>query len=141
MDKIDQTIKSIKLIKKKIIEVQNGNVLKIIDKTEKEFNGFGEAYVSIIDYNKIKGWKKHLKMTMNLIVPLGLVKFVFYDGSNFREEVIGQSNYYRITVPPSIWFAFKGMDKNNVIINISNITHDINESINTNIDEFNYNWK
>ena len=60
--------------------------------SEKEFNGFQEAYFSIIKKDKIKAWKKHLKMTMNLIVPIGSVMFVFYDekGENFKTIEIGE---------------------------------------------------
>ena len=31
----------------------------------------------MVKSGSIKGWKKHLEMTMNLIVPLGMVRFVF----------------------------------------------------------------
>ena len=32
---------------------------------------------------KIKAWKRHLKMTMNLIVPVGNVQFNFYDNQKY----------------------------------------------------------
>ena len=38
---------------------------------------FSEIYFSRIKYNKIKGWKYHTKMTMELFVPIGKVKFFF----------------------------------------------------------------
>ena len=40
-------------------------------------NLMDEELFSTIKCNKIKAWKRHLKMTMNLIVPLGNVKFIF----------------------------------------------------------------
>ena len=38
-----------------------------------------EAYFSIIKPGYIKAWKLHKKMTMNIVVPIGSVQFVFYD--------------------------------------------------------------
>ena len=69
-------------------------------------------------------------MNMNLIVPEGFVKFVFYDEkfNYFEEYEIGTKNYFRITVPPGLWFAFKGLGKRNLVMNIADIEHDPNES-------------
>ena len=39
--------------------------------------------------------------------------------------MIGEENYSRITVPPMIWFGFKGISLNtSYILNISNEIHD-----------------
>ena len=55
--------------------------------SDNEFIRFGEIYFSEIYFGKIKGWKRHLRMNMNLIVPEGFVKFVFYDEKlNYFEE-------------------------------------------------------
>ena len=67
----------IKVNSAKIIKVNFGNVLKIMDNKSIGYSRFGEAYFSFINYNKIKGWKRHSKMRMNLVVPFGKVQFVF----------------------------------------------------------------
>ena len=54
-----------------------GDILHALKKSDSSFNNFGEAYFSFVKYNQIKGWKKHTKMNMNLIVPVGEIKFVF----------------------------------------------------------------
>ena len=63
--------------------------------SEPEFNGFQEAYFSTIKKDRIKGWKRHLRMTMNLIVPVGNVQFNFYDDRKLliKNIVIGEKNY------------------------------------------------
>ena len=68
-----------------------------------------EIYFSEIYFGKIKGWKRHLRMNMNLIVPEGLVKFVFYDAklNNFEEYEIGIKNYFRLSVPTDCGLPFK----------------------------------
>ena len=125
------------------VNLEGGNVNHVLKKSEVDFNGFGEGYVSFIKFNHIKGWKKHNLMTMNLVVPLGNVKFVFYDSQKivFKEVTIGEDNYCRLTVPPKIWFAFKGLSKEiNLIINISDIEHDPNEQEKLDLKLIKHNW-
>ena len=66
------------LSKLKRINVTGGDVLHCLRANEKSFEKFGEAYFSFIEMNHVKAWKRHLKMKMNLIVPVGKVRFVFY---------------------------------------------------------------
>ena len=82
-------------------------------------------------------------MLINFIVPIGEVKFVFYidEYSGFRSEIIGTNRYMRLTVPPGIWFGFKGLSKdNNLVSNLANIKHDPLESINVERNFFSYKW-
>ncbi len=120
----------IKVVPLKTFLMKEGNVMHALKANEKEFNGFEEAYFSSIKEGRIKAWKRHLKMTMNLIVPIGSVLFTFYDseGKNYESIEIGDKNYSRITVPPKIWFGFIGKsNKESLILNISNISHDEKE--------------
>ena len=138
------------LIISKLNKIYNpkGDILHALKKSESSFNNFGEAYFSFVKYNQIKGWKKHTKMTMNLIVPVGEVKFALYDDRNkkfepnIKEVSIGQSNYKRLTIPPNIYVSFKGISKNiNLILNIADMEHDPNESINIDLSDIDYEWK
>ena len=82
-------------------------------------------------------------MTMNVLVPLGQVRFVFrfVGKSNFRVEEIGVDRYARITVPPGIWFGFQGMaEPHSLVLNIANITHDPNEVERLSLQEIVYDW-
>ena len=73
------TIKSIKLIKNKIIKNKKGEIIKFINKNNKYFSGFGEVYFSEIKKNKIKGWNIHYKYKCILTVPFGNVEFSFFN--------------------------------------------------------------
>lgn len=133
----------IKVNNAKIIKVNFGNVYKVIDNKSIGYSKFGEAYFSFINYKKIKGWKRHSKMRMNLVVPVGKVQFVFYSHKNnkFKKIIIGEKNYKRITVEPGIWFAFKGLSKKtNIILNISNIKHSPKESDSIELKSIYYKW-
>jgi len=107
MDKV--SIEGIVLTDLKVINHPQGDIYHAMKKSDKGFEGFGEAYFSTINKNEIKGWKKHLKMTMNIIVPVGEVTFVLFDDrensnsvNNLFSVTLSPSNYYRLTVPPGI---------------------------------------
>ncbi len=118
----------IKPLKK--INIEEGDVLHALKASDDEFNGFKEAYFSTIKKNKIKAWKRHLLMTMNLIIPIGKVQFNFYDVNRklLKNTIVGEDNYCRITVPPMIWFGFKGLSSHtSYILNISDESHNPSE--------------
>ena len=128
----------------KKIEVVGGNVLHGMKTSDEGFQGFGEAYFSWIQKGFVKAWKRHTRMTLNLIVPVGKIKLVFLSPEQptlFREEVIGEENYARITVPPGLWFGFQGVaEKDNLLLNIANIIHEPEETQRKDIESFSYNW-
>ena len=127
----------------KRIPLEPGDVLHALKQSDDSFQGFGEAYFSIVHHTAIKGWKCHTRMLMNLIVPAGDVKFVFYNDldKSFTELIIGDSNYQRLTVHPNVWFAFQGLSLSpSIVLNIANILHDPNESLRKNLADFNYDW-
>lgn len=125
------------------IPTPGGNVLHGLKSNEPSYSGFGEAYFSWIEVGQIKAWKRHNKMIMNLIVPVGNVNFVFYDSSTkeFFNTSIGENNYSRVTVPSGIWFGFQGLESpKSLVLNISNILHDPAETDRLEISKINYDW-
>ena len=131
-------IEGVQLFLLKIIEGHSGNVLHALKAHEVSFNGFGEAYFSTISYNSVKGWKRHRRMTLNIVVPVGAIKFVLFDaretGKSYQQVMeieLSQTNYQRLTVPPGIWMAFKGIGEGlNMLLNIASIPHDPQETDN-----------
>ena len=91
------TIEDISLTNLKIIKHPKGNIYHALKKGDRDFVGFGEAYFSTINKNEIKGWKKHLKMKMNIIVPVGEVSFVLFDDRRNSKSV---NNFFSITLSP-----------------------------------------
>ena len=136
-------IDKIKLTPLDTISVQGGDVRHILKKDSENFFGFGEAYFSNIEFNTIKAWKKHSRMTMNLVVPVGKILFIFVDqdGESIRREVIGEDSYKLLTVPPGIWFGFKGLKVGkNLLLNLADIVHDPREIDRGNVDGFKVDW-
>lgn len=142
------TIDGIILTQLKSIFHPKGNVFHAMRKSDLGFSGFGEAYFSTINHGAVKGWKKHLRMTMNLVVPVGEIRFVIYDDRpesptkrSFFEISLSQQNYQRLTVPPGVWTGFKGVGNNlNLLLNLADIVHDPEESENISLASLPYDW-
>jgi len=117
-----------------------GDIFHAMKKSGEGFSGFGEAYFSTVNKNDIKGWKKHTEMTLNLVVVTGEVEFVVHDGDDFFNVKLSKKNYQRLTVKPNLWLAFRGIDDENMLLNLASIEHDPNESKNVDLDIFNYSW-
>ena len=126
------------------IPVEGGDVLHAIKASDPGFLAFGEAYFSIVHSGAVKAWKLHSRMTLNLVVPAGEVRFVFIaeDQRSSREETIGEKNYARLTVPPGIWFGFQGLARPySLILNVADLAHQPEEVIRKSMEEFPYDWK
>ena len=142
MDRV--TLDQIQITPLSRISVDGGDVMHAMKSGSEGFCGFGEAYFSWIDCDAIKAWKQHQRMTMNLVVPVGEVKFVFFlpePQPVFREECIGASTYARLTIPPGIWFGFQGLSTpQSLVLNIANLEHDPEEGLRKTQAEISYNW-
>ena len=112
-----------------------GDVLRGVKSTDPGFEGFGEAYFSMVASGAIKGWKRHREMTLNLICAYGAVRFVVHDGqansTAWLDTILSPDRpdtYQRLTVPPMLWVAFQGLvDGQNLILNVASQPHDPNE--------------
>jgi len=129
-----------------VIDTLGGNVMHGMKSTSKGYTGFGEAYFSKIDKGAIKAWKRHKEMTLNLIVPVGEIRFVLFDerevlNTQFQEIIISKNNFCRLTVPPMIWMGFQGLsDGGSMLLNIANIEHNIHEVDKKNTEQIEFNW-
>jgi dTDP-4-dehydrorhamnose 3,5-epimerase len=139
-------IKGVLITPLDIIDTPDGNVMHIMKAFDAGYVDFGEAYFSEINPNAVKAWKRHKEMTLNLVVPVGEVKFVLFDDRDksrcqFQEIIISKDNYCRLTVPPRVWVGFQGLytDKS-VVLNIANIKHNPLEVEKKNIEEIEFNW-
>lgn len=126
----------------KQIHNPKGDIYHAMKKSDDGFDGFGEAYFSTIHQGDIKGWKKHTKMTLNLVVPVGEIEFVIYDENikEFFSVKISQDNYQRLTVKPNLWMAFRGMQENSILLNLASIEHNPDEASNIEISKISYEW-
>lgn len=145
---MDAKINRYLLLPLKIIDHPDGNILHSLKSSSESFIRFGEAYFSFINHGAIKGWKKHNKVTLNICVPIGAIRFIIHSGEKLEnglvdadEIVLDRSNYNILSIPPGSWVAFQGLGKQtNMLLNIIDYEHDPNESDNKSLDSYPYNW-
>ena len=125
------------------IQLKDGDVLHCLKKGDYGYVDFGEIYFSKVNFNKIKGWKRHRKMTLNIVVPFGEVEFIFANEDHtYTSHKIGINNYKRLTIQPGIWFCFKGKnDPFSIIASVIDKKHDPKEVDNKELSYFNYEFK
>ncbi len=138
------SLNQIVVTKLKTIPTQGGDILHVLKSSSIGYKDFGEVYFSWINAHSIKAWKKHKNMTLNLVAPIGKVKFIFHDINHpniYREEIIGENDYLRLTVPPGIWFGFHSLfHKPSLITNVSDVEHDENEVLRVDKNFFSFDW-
>ena len=117
-----------------------GDIFHAMKKSDSGFEGFGEAYFSTIHKNDIKGWKKHLQMTLNLVVVSGEIEFVIYDEKTFFTATLSHNNYQRLTIKSGLWVAFRGLGEYNMLLNLASLEHDPKESITLDLNNISYEW-
>ena len=133
------------------IAVPKGDVLHAVKAGDETYAGFGEAYFTMIDQGAVKGWKRHTRMVMNLVAPMGAVRFVVHDPDQpqgaperFRSFVLSPDSperYGRLTVQPGLWMAFQGVGAGpNLILNFASIAHDPQEADNAALEAFGWDW-
>lgn len=141
-------ISGVKINNLKTFLTDGGSVGHVIKKNDKNFFGFGEVYYTSIKYNKIRGWKLHKKMIVNLMVLIGKLEIIIFDNrtksktnGKFKKIILKENDGKRLTINNNLWFAFKGISrKETKIINISNIMYDRKELLEKKLNEINFDW-
>jgi len=109
-----------------------GTIMKMQERSDGEFKGFGEIYFSTVYPGIVKGWHLHKEAVLNYAVVKGMIKLVLYDNreqsitkGEFQEIYIGDYNYCLVQIPPNVWNGFKGIGTDYAIIaDLITVTHD-----------------
>lgn len=114
------------------IEVDKGDIYHALKSTDEGFHGFGEAYFSEIGHGLTKGWKRHNRMPLNIVVAKGAIRFFIHDEATGVTEsvVLGpQVNHSRLYLAPGLWMAFQGEAEGiSMLLDIIPEPHDPSES-------------
>ena len=117
----------LKLFKSNIKINKKGNVYKYIE-TSKSFKKIAEVYFSSIKKNNIKAWKKNKSSNQYFYIFNGKIDLKIFDDRNKKNRIhnfkLGnKSKYSKILIPKNVWYGFKGLEKNNIIINSLTVPH------------------
>ena len=141
-------IEGIRLTPLNRVPTPAGDVLHGLKASGPGFFGFGEAYFSQIYEGATKAWRRHDRATLNLMVPVGLVRFVVHDDRPesssvgvFEQYWLGETSYARLTVGPGLWMAFQGIGPGtSTILDISNQEYDPGETSARELSTFPFDW-
>jgi len=130
-------IEGVIIVPLKQIADERGTVLHMLRADSPVFDRFGEVYFSEVNYQMVKAWKRHQRMTQNFAVPTGNIKLVIYDDrndsptrGNIEQLIIGRpDNYVLVRIPPGLWYGFQGLNEQpSLIANCADMPHDPEES-------------
>tara|TARA_Y100000816_G_scaffold267844_1_gene229593 strand:+ start:2035 stop:2424 length:390 start_codon:yes stop_codon:yes gene_type:complete len=117
-------LSKVKTFKIKCINLNKGKIIKLLNKKDKFFKGFGECYLNEVKKNNVKGWNYHTKNTCILFPISG--KFLFTFTINFKNKkniTVEKNKPKLIFVPPKTWFKFKSLTNKAVLMNVINNVH------------------
>jgi dTDP-4-dehydrorhamnose 3,5-epimerase len=142
-------IDGVRLTPLKQIATPNGDVYHAMKQSDPGYNGFGEAYFSSIKPGTVKAWKRHRRMTLNVVVPVGAIRFVVHDdraesptASETWSIVLSLQNYCRLTIPPGLWFGFQGVAADDsMLLNLADIEHSPDEGEQRALSSFSFPWE
>ena len=112
--------------KQKTIEKDDGRIIKCLKATDAEYKGCGEAYITTIRQNRIKGWIYHEKATLNLVCIHGCVNFVLINPKSLQQYAVKITDKFptRLTIYPKTWFGFSNKSNfESKILSIMDVEH------------------
>lgn len=105
----------------------SGGITKFERKGSTSFSGFGELYISEIEYPAFRGWKTHTKAQCTLLVLKGQVSFHLVTERFGCETLVFDSfdvDRRSLVIPAGVTFGFKAAtEAGAAIANLSSEPH------------------
>ncbi len=138
---------NIKLFKDDIRINTKGNVYKFIE-ANKIFPKISEVYFSKIKKKYIKAWKKNKTSNQFFYIIEGSIILKIFDDRKKKNKIyeyrLGKKlKFSKVLIPKNVWYGFKGLSKNNTIVNALGKLHKNCKmlSLNLNNKQIPINWK
>lgn len=117
----------LKLYKNNIKINNKGNVYKYIE-ISNSFKKISEVYFSKVKKNSIKAWKKNKTSNQFFYVFDGKIILKIFDDRGKNKKIYNftlgkKTKYSKILIPKNVWYGFKGIEKNNLIVNSISTLH------------------
>jgi dTDP-4-dehydrorhamnose 3,5-epimerase len=116
-------IDGVKVRQLRFIPDERGYLMEILRSDWREFERFGQVYVTAAYPGVVKGWHYHKLQTDHFVCIHGMAKVVLYDrreGSPTHGEVneffIGERNPSLVKIPPEVVHGFKGVGQGVALI-------------------------
>lgn len=99
-----------------VIPDERGYLMEILRRDDPFFEQFGQAYLTVVYPDVVKGWHYHKEQTDHFCVVKGLAKVVLYDGRDgsktkgeVNEYFIGEKNPCVLRIPKGVLHGMKGV--------------------------------
>jgi dTDP-4-dehydrorhamnose 3,5-epimerase len=97
--------------------------MEMMRSDSKEFEKFGQVYLTVGYPGVVKGWHYHKNQTDNFFVVKGTIKLVLFDmrdGSETEGELneffVGEKNPIQVQIPPLVVHGFKALGRESAYI-------------------------
>ena len=109
-------IKGVMVRNLKAIPDERGWLVELLRGDWKEYERFGQVYLTTCYPGVVKGWHYHKKQTDHFICIHGMAKVVLYDGregsptkGKVNEFFMGEKNLILVKIPPGVMHGFKAL--------------------------------
>ena len=123
----------IKIKELKIHSDDKGYLFETLRNDDELFDGkFGQALISVVYPNVIKGLHKHEKQTDYTVCVRGNCKYCVVKEENGKVEVktffIGEKNPVMIKIPPGLWHGYMPLgNERATILHLMDKSYDVND--------------
>ena len=136
----------------KLISDERGWLMEIFRSDWKEFEKFGQVYLTTAYPGVVKAWHMHRLQNDNFTCIKGMMKVALYDprknSSTYKqinEFFIGEKNIMLISVPSFVYHGFKAIGTQTAyFINVPTLTYNYDEPdefrLPPNTDKIPYDW-
>jgi dTDP-4-dehydrorhamnose 3,5-epimerase len=116
-------IDGVKVRQLRFIPDERGYLMEILRSDWREFERFGQVYVTAAYPGVVKGWHYHKLQTDHFVCIHGMAKVVLYDRredspthGEVNEFFIGERNPSLVKIPPEVVHGFKGVGQGVALI-------------------------
>jgi dTDP-4-dehydrorhamnose 3,5-epimerase len=116
-------IDGVKTRKLRLIPDERGYLMEMLRSDWKEYEKFGQVYITAVYPGAVKGWHYHRIQTDHFICVHGMAKVVLYDGregspthGEVNEFFMGDQNPTLLKIPPGVMHGFKGISQEMALI-------------------------
>jgi len=114
---------------------ERGWLMELFRSDWKEYERFGQLYITTCYPGIVKAWHYHKKQTDNFICIKGMAKVVLYDAREnsitkgvINEFFMGERNFMLLKIPPNVYHGFKAIGNREAwILNIPTEVYNYSE--------------
>ena len=146
-------IKGVIVKKLKIIPDDRGRLMEILRSDDKNFEKFGQVYMTTTYPGVVKAWHFHRLQNDNFACVHGKIRLALYDArensptfKEVNEFILSTDDPILVTIPKMVYHGFKGIaDCESIVINTPTLPYNYKNPDEERLDAYNndikYDWR